>query len=244
MNNVNNITEDLPTTSRFKSANRGFYFETGKRCLDIACAFCGLILLSPVLVAVALAVSLTSYGPVFFRQVRVGRRGRPFRIFKFRTMFQHSGNSGSLLTAAGDPRITPLGRWLRKSKFDELPQLINVLAGDMSLVGPRPEVPAYVAAYAEAYEPILLAKPGITGPSANVYEEELLAGNSDKETFYLTCVLPAKLKIDAAYCRDIRFSTDLRVLFRTLATLFSRILEICNPMSNASSSPAQKNARF
>jgi lipopolysaccharide/colanic/teichoic acid biosynthesis glycosyltransferase len=213
------------------SLSRGFYSEIGKRWLDLFFAFCGLILLSPVLVAVGLAVRLTSRGPAFFRQVRVGRHSRPFRIFKFRTMIEAPAHAGSLLTAAGDPRITPLGRWLRKSKFDELPQLLNVLAGDMSLVGPRPEVPTYVAAHAEIYKSILSAKPGITGPSANVYEEELLASHPDKETFYLTSVLPAKLKIDVAYCRDIRFSTDWRLIFRTLLTVFARILEICNPFS-------------
>lgn len=140
-------------------------------------------------------------------------------------------HAGSLLTAAGDPRITSLGRWLRRSKLDELPQLINVFIGDMSLVGPRPEVPAYVQAYAEMYKPVLLAKPGITGLSANAYEEELLASHADKETFYLRTVLPAKLKLDAAYCQNVRLSVDLQLIFKTLQTVFARIREICSPQS-------------
>ena len=210
---------------------RSFYSETGKSWLDASLALLGLILLSPALVAIGLAVRLTSGGPAFFRQIRVGRLGRPFRIFKFRTMIEGPAQAGSLLTAAGDPRITPLGRWLRDSKFDELPQLLNVLLGEMSLVGPRPEVPAYVAAYADTYKSILSAKPGITGPSANVREEQLLASHPDKEAFYLSTVLPAKIKIDVAYCRNIRLSTDLRLIVRTIVTVLARILEICNPLS-------------
>jgi lipopolysaccharide/colanic/teichoic acid biosynthesis glycosyltransferase len=137
---------------------------------------------------------------------------------------------GSLLTAAGDPRITPLGTWLRKTKIDELPQLINVLLGEMSLVGPRPEVAEYTAAYGEKKEIVLLVKPGITGPSANVYEEELLASQTDKEAFYLTSVLPAKLELDVSYCQNVRLGTDLKLLFGTFTALSRRIAEVCKPL--------------
>src|ERR1700679_2722259 len=125
------------------------YSLVGKKCLDASCAFLGLVLLSPLLCLAALAVRISSPGPVFFRQARLGQFGRPFRIFKFRTMVVDNGARGSLLTASGDPRITPVGRWLRATKLDELAQLLNVLRGEMSLVGPRPEVPEYVASYTE-----------------------------------------------------------------------------------------------
>lgn len=198
-----------------------FYFQTGKRLFDFACASVGLIALSPLLAIVGLAVKLTSHGPVLFTQFRVGQFGKPFRILKFRTMRHQAGETASLLTASGDSRITPIGKLLRKTKIDELPQLINVLLGDMSLVGPRPEVPRYVAAYTERQRTILALKPGITGLSTHQFrnEEELLAQQQNKEEFYMTTVLPAKLDIDLAYCGRITFWRDLRVIFATLAGL-------------------------
>jgi lipopolysaccharide/colanic/teichoic acid biosynthesis glycosyltransferase len=145
----------------------GAYIRSGKRCLDAACAAGGLLLLSPLLCAAALAVKLNSRGPVFFRQIRVGLDGKTFRIFKFRTMVQDAAHKGPLLTADGDPRITRSGKWLRKTKVDELPQLLNVLAGDMSLVGPRPERPELLVNLALAIpffeERMRDIKPGITG---------------------------------------------------------------------------------
>jgi lipopolysaccharide/colanic/teichoic acid biosynthesis glycosyltransferase len=166
----------------------------------------------------------------------VGQDEKPFRIFKFRTMFvqNEKSNRETFLTAAGDPRITPIGRWLRKTKVDELPQLINVLAGDMSMVGPRPEVPAYTSTYNERQRSILAAKPGVTGPSANVHEEELIASHPDKDNFYLTTVMPAKLEIDIAYCENIRFIVDVRQVVKTVVTVFLRIVEIYRPLSGAS----------
>lgn len=206
-----------------------FYSRTGKRWLDLAGAISGLIVLAPFLVVVAVAVRLTSPGPAFFRQVRVGQFGKPFRIFKFRTMVGKSAGPGALLTAAGDPRITPLGRWLRNTKIDELPQLMNVLLGDMSLVGPRPEVPTYVATYNERQRTVLVAKPGVTGISANVREEELLASHADKEAFYLSTILPAKLEIDIAYCEKIRLVNDLKMILSTAITVVAWILERSSP---------------
>lgn len=206
-----------------------FYSLVGKRYFDATCAFAGLVLLSPALCAVAFAIRLTNAGPVFFRQTRVGQFGKPFRIFKFRTMVVNCHAHGPLLTASRDPRITSVGRWLRSTKVDELAQLLNVLKGEMSLVGPRPEVPEYVAAYTKGQQLVLLVKPGITGPAASMYEEELLAGQADMESFYLRTVLPAKLEKDIAYSQCIRLSTDLRLIFRTIGRVVLRIAEICRP---------------
>jgi lipopolysaccharide/colanic/teichoic acid biosynthesis glycosyltransferase len=211
--------------------NRTFYTRAGKRALDVTLAVPGLIVLSPLFLIAGAAVRFTSRGPAFFRQVRVGQREKPFRIFKFRTMYQRNENTGreTYLTAAGDPRITPVGRWLRKTKVDELPQLINVLLGDMSMVGPRPEVSAYTDTYNERQRAILAAKPGVTGPSANVDEEELIASHPDKDDFYLTTVMPAKLEIDIAYCENINFAGDVRQIVRTVATVFFKIVDAYKP---------------
>ncbi len=202
--------------------------------VDAACALFGLIVLSPLLFLVALFVKLTSSGPAFFRQVRIGQFGRPFQIFKFRTMKHSPSGSGPLLTAEGDTRITPFGKWLRKSKVDELPQLINVLLGDMSLVGPRPEVPRYVGEYTDRQKKTLLLKPGITGPSANVYEEQLLRGHLDKETLYLTTILPAKLEIDIAYCESVTFTEDVKLIIQTFWKIFMRMTELQEPVQRTS----------
>jgi lipopolysaccharide/colanic/teichoic acid biosynthesis glycosyltransferase len=146
-------------------------------------------------------------------------------------MYQRNENSGreTYLTATGDPRITPVGRWLRKTKVDELPQLINVLLGDMSMVGPRPEVSAYTDTYNDRQRAILATKPGVTGPSANVDEEELIASHPDKDNFYLTTVMPAKLEIDIAYCENINFAGDVRQIVRTVATVFFKIVDAYKP---------------
>src|SRR6266853_4051106 len=206
--------------------SQAFYARTRKRIFDLVCAFSGLIVLSLPLLLVALLIRLSSHGPALFRQIRVGQFGKAFRIFKFRTMRTESTGRGAALTAAGDPRITPIGGFLRKSKIDELPQLINVLIGDMSLVGPRPEVAEYVAMYTEAQKCVLLAKPGMTGSSANVYEEEVLASHSDPEAFYLAMVLPAKLQIDLSYCESIRFGDDLRLIGTTFANILPRMMRV------------------
>jgi len=205
-----------------------FYSRVGKRWLDFACSFFGLILLSPVFAVVAIAVKLTSRGSVLFKQIRIGQFGRPFWILKFRSMVAARSDHESLLTAAGDPRITPVGKWLRKTKVDELPQLINVLLGDMSLVGPRPEVPAFVKHYTETQRKVLLVRPGVTGPAANAFvdEEKLLAGRPDKERYYRETILPAKLEIDLKYASNIRFADDLRVILDTFGKLFARVDEL------------------
>jgi len=199
-----------------------FYTKLGKRLFDAIVSAFGLLLLSPLLVLVAIAVRLSSPGPAIFRQLRTGRFEKPFYILKFRSMRPAPADKGALLTAAGDPRITPLGFWLRKTKIDELPQLLNVLRGDMSLVGPRPEVPLYTSQYTQRQKRVLLARPGITSPQINFDEEGLMASRPDKEEFYLSEILPAKLECDLAYCDKIHFFTDLKILFATVAQLLLR----------------------
>jgi lipopolysaccharide/colanic/teichoic acid biosynthesis glycosyltransferase len=201
-----------------------FYVRFGKRAFDLTAAAAGIVLLSPLLAAVGLAVRLTNGGPMLFRQIRVGQFGKPFELLKFRSM-RVGSEKGSQLTAVGDPRITPLGIWLRRTKMDELPQLWNVVRGDMSIVGPRPEVPRFVAQYSDRQRSVLNARPGITGPEINVSEEELLARQVDKEQFYLNTLLPAKLETDLAYVNEICFYTDLDVLLQTFKKLLSRVHE-------------------
>lgn len=194
-----------------------------KRLFDLLGAALGLLLLAPLLLLVALWVKLDSPGPVFFRQERVGRYGRPFRIHKFRTMRQ--GASGLALTVGEDSRITRAGRWLRRTRLDELPQLIDVLVGDMSLVGPRPEVPRYVAHYPPALrERALAVRPGITDPASLDYIDEaaLLARAADPEREYIEVILPAKLQRAADYAERASLATDLALLWRTLRVLWAQ----------------------
>jgi lipopolysaccharide/colanic/teichoic acid biosynthesis glycosyltransferase len=202
-----------------------FYTRFGKGWFDAIVSSIGLIVLSPLLIVVAIAVRLSSPGPGLFSQTRTGQFGKPFRILKFRTMRAAGGESGSLLTASGDPRITPLGRWLRKTKIDELPQLLNVVAGQMSLVGPRPEVPRYTTTYTDQQKQVLLLRPGITSPKINFDEEELLVGHGDKQSFYLETLLPAKLEIDLSYGNDVRFWSDLRIILQTVAGVLRKLLD-------------------
>ena len=196
-----------------------------KRVFDVACAAIGLVLLSPLFAVVALWVKLDSTGPVFFRQERVGRGGALFRIHKFRTMASGAGpGAGLAITVGADPRITRAGTFLRRSKIDELPQLLDVLAGSMSLVGPRPEVPRYVATYPPALrDKVLSVRPGITDFASIEFrhESDLLARAADPEREYREVVLPAKLKLAAAYVDHASLGTDLRVIGRTLKALWA-----------------------
>jgi lipopolysaccharide/colanic/teichoic acid biosynthesis glycosyltransferase len=188
-----------------------------KRAFDIGAAGLGLLLASPVLAAAALAVKLDSAGPVFFRQQRLGRNFRPFWIFKLRTMVVDAERHGQL-TAAVDPRVTRVGRWLRKTKLDELPQLWNVLVGDMSLVGPRPEVPKYVEMFRDDYRVVLSVRPGLTDPASVKYRDEaaILAGCPDPEREYVEHILPDKIALAREYIARSTFASDLAVLARTL----------------------------
>ncbi len=194
-----------------------------KRALDLLVSTIGLVLLSPLLVMVAIAIRSESAGPVFFRQERVGRHGRLFRIFKFRTMSHGRATEGSPLTVAGDARITRVGAWLRRTKLDELPQLIDVLRGTMSLVGPRPEVPQFVAHYpAPTRERVLSVRPGITDLASLRYHDEngILARAIDPEQAYVDLILPAKLRYAMHYVEHASVAGDLRVLGLTLRTIF------------------------
>ena len=197
---------------------RGFYVTCGKRFLDIFGSASGLLTLLPLLAIVALSIKLTSRGPIFFRQIRVGRKGLSFNLLKFRSMYPGAEHDGSAITVAGDERITQIGRSLRRFKLDELPQLWNVLRGDMSLVGPRPEVPSYVAHYTPEQRVVLSVRPGITDPSSLVYrrEEDILASENDPEDFYRTRILPDKLARSNAYLQNITLYGDLRLIFKTI----------------------------
>jgi len=188
-----------------------------KRLLDVAASAAGLLALSPLLLAVAVLVRRDG-GPAFFRQERVGRDGRPFRMWKFRTMVPNAERLGPQLTAAGDPRITPIGRWLRRTKLDELPQLANVLVGEMSLVGPRPEVARYVARYTPEQRAVLALVPGITDPASLHYrgEERLLAAAADPERLYVEQVMPDKIRRNLEYARTATVLGDVAVVLRTL----------------------------
>ncbi len=193
-----------------------------KRLFDLLVASLALVVLSPLLLLLALAVRLDSPGPVFFRQQRVGRHGVPFRIHKFRTMVEDAATRGLPLTVGSDPRVTRLGALLRRTRLDELPQLLDVVKGSMSLVGPRPEVPRYVALYPPALrERALAVRPGITDPSSLAFIDEaaLLARAEDPEREYVERILPAKLQQAADYAERATLWTDLGVLWRTLRRL-------------------------
>jgi lipopolysaccharide/colanic/teichoic acid biosynthesis glycosyltransferase len=186
-----------------------------KRAFDIVVAVVGLVLVSPFLAASALAVRVTSGSPVLYRQERVGRYFQSFEIVKLRTMTTHPG---PVVTVGADPRITPVGRWLRRTKVDELPQLWNVVRGDMSLVGPRPEVPIHVEQFRADYEVVLTVRPGITDDASLRYrrEAQVLAASADPERAYVEEILPDKLRVARRYVAERSFTGDLRILARTL----------------------------
>lgn len=189
------------------------------RSCEFALALGGLLSLLPLLALVALLIKMTSKGAVIFSQVRVGRGGREFKIYKFRTM--RAARRGVNLTSAGDNRVTTVGKWLRKLKIDELPQLMNVLRGEMSLVGPRPEVPEYVDLKNPLWQEILAARPGLTDPVTLRLrnEEHLLAAVEDKEAFYIQTLQPFKLREGAWFVRTKTWKTDLRVIFSTFVAI-------------------------
>ncbi len=195
-----------------------------KRAFDIAVSLLVLIILSPLFVLLSLIVFVTMGWPVFYRQTRVGKDSRVFKIIKFRSMIKEADKKGLAVTAGADSRVTPVGRLLRKTKLDELPQFINVLRGEMSLVGPRPEVPRYVRLYSHKQLRVLSVRPGLTDPATIAYrdEEKILAGYDDPEKAYIEHIMPAKLKLNLAYLEKASFAADLGLLFRTVAKLFDR----------------------
>ncbi|MEX1028195.1 MAG: sugar transferase [Candidatus Paceibacterota bacterium] len=187
-----------------------------KRGFDLICSAAGILVLSPLLASISLAIVVFDGQPVLFRQRRVGRHGSEFTIFKFRTMRSRPG--GPEVTADGDDRITRTGQLLRKSKMDELPQLFNVLKGEMSLVGPRPEVPRYVRLYNDDQRRVLELKPGITDPASIKYRDEnaLLANAEDLEREYIQTIMPDKISINLSYAAEQNFRSDMAVLVKTL----------------------------
>jgi len=189
-----------------------------KRIFDLAISLLGLLVLAPLFALIALWIKLDSPGPVLFRQIRIGQFGRPFRIFKFRTMIVGAESCGGQITAGKDPRITRSGAVLRRSKFDELPQLINVALGDMSLVGPRPEVPRYVEIFREEYRTVLSVKPGITDYAALEFrnEEDILRAYPSAEEAYVSVILPRKIALYRKYLDERTFFNDLKILARTI----------------------------
>ncbi len=186
------------------------------RLFDATCACAGLVFLMPVFAGLALAIFWDDGPPVFFSQTRVGRNGKPFRIWKLRTM--RSGSQGSVITAAGDGRVTRTGAVLRRLKLDELPQLFNVLKGDMSLVGPRPEVPEHVELDTPMWQAVLRVRPGITDLASLLYrdEEKMLGASRDPNAFYRQSVLPAKLLLNRAYLMSRSFRQDMRLICLTI----------------------------
>jgi lipopolysaccharide/colanic/teichoic acid biosynthesis glycosyltransferase len=195
-----------------------------KRLFDLAVSAAGLMVLSPVLLVLAALIKLDDGGPVFYRGVRIGRHGRPFRVVKFRTMRVDAEAVGGPSTAADDARITRLGRWLRQAKLDEIPELVNVFLGDMSLVGPRPEVDKYVRLMNEEERAVLSVRPGLTDWATlwNSDEGAVLAGSADPEKTYLDLIRPEKIRLQLEYVRSRSFWTDLVILAQTVVAIVLR----------------------
>lgn len=205
-------------------------YSASKRLIDVGGAALVLALAAPLCLLAAVAILANSGRPVLYRARRLGRHETEFDMYKFRTMRVGADAQGPGITAGGDPRITQVGAILRRWKLDELPQLLNVLRGDMSLVGPRPEDPRYLPLYSSAQRAVLTAKPGITGPTqiAFRHEERLLAGQ-DVERAYQTRLLPRKLEMDLAYVRRQSLATDLMLLIRTFLSLFAGLTGTVDP---------------
>jgi lipopolysaccharide/colanic/teichoic acid biosynthesis glycosyltransferase len=196
-------------------------YRCAKRAFDLLASGVGLFVASPLLALAALAVWLDSPGPVLFVQKRMGRNFRPFGIYKFRTMVADAEGRGGQITLGADPRITRVGRWLRRSKIDELPQLVNVLLGHMSLVGPRPEVPKFVEMFRDDYAYVLSVRPGLTDPASMKYrdEAEQLAASSDPAREYAERILPDKIALARQYIAGATFAGDMGILLRTLVRI-------------------------
>jgi lipopolysaccharide/colanic/teichoic acid biosynthesis glycosyltransferase len=192
-----------------------------KRAFDFLSSLIGLILVSPILVTIAILIKKEDGGPVFYRGVRVGRFGKLFRIFKFRTMVLNAEKLGGPSTADDDPRITKMGEFIRKFKLDELPQLMNVLKGEMSIVGPRPEVQMYVDMFTDEEKAILSVRPGITDWASiwNPDEGAILAGSPDPEKTYMERIRPEKIRLQLKYVKERSFWNDLKIIAQTIITI-------------------------
>ncbi|MBH8571667.1 sugar transferase [Nostocaceae cyanobacterium CENA369] len=189
-----------------------------KRVFDLFFSLLGVVILLPLLIAIAIWIKIDSPGTIFFRQVRIGRFGREFKIYKFRTMIQGAEKIGKQITIANDRRVTSSGRFLRKYKLDELPQLFNVIKGEMSLVGPRPEVPKYVALYTSEQRRVLEVLPGITDLASMKFhnESELLEDMNNSENFYIHEIMPRKLELNMEYITRFSLVFDLVIILKTL----------------------------
>lgn len=198
--------------------------EMVKRMFDIIFSVFGLILCSPVLTGISIVIKKEDSGPVFYRGIRVGRYGKPFRIFKFRTMVVDAEKIGASSTAEDDPRITKIGKWIRKYKLDELPQLLNVLKGEMSFVGPRPQVPWAVELYNEKEKRILDVRPGITDYASIKFrnEAEILKNSKDPDKTYLEKIAPEKLKLSLKYLENMSLWNDIKIIFTTIRAVFQK----------------------
>ena len=195
-----------------------------KRIFDIVVSLLILIILSPIFLILAIAIKLDSKGPVFYRQVRVGQYGEDFKIFKFRSMVQDADKKGLALTTEGDARITKVGKLIRKCRLDEFSQVLNVLEGTMSLVGPRPEVRKYVDAYEPEYLATLLVRPGVTATASIAFkdEDELLNSGGDPEEIYIHQVLPEKMRYNLEYLHHISVWQDIKIMFQTVFAVLKR----------------------
>lgn len=194
-----------------------------KRFTDISLAFLALVVLLPLFVLIALLIVCSSPGGVFYRQIRVGKDKNLFSLYKFRTMRPDSEKSGQLTVGMRDPRITGIGYFLRKYKLDELPQLLNILKGDMSIVGPRPEVPVYVELYDPCQLRVLKMRPGLTDYASLAYinENEILGKAADPEKTYIEQIMPAKLELNLKYIEEQSFRTDMTIIWRTFRRIFT-----------------------
>lgn len=199
-----------------------------KRLFDLTAATLGLVVLTPTIVVIALLIKVTDPGPAFFVHGRVGRGGRRFGMWKFRSMRVDAERMGPQITVANDPRVTTVGRWLRRLKFDEFPQLFNVVRGDMSLVGPRPEVERYVQTYGPNERPILDLRPGITDPASFAFydEEAILARADDPQAFYVERLIPAKAKLNLDYAARRTLGSDLLLIIATVLKPFGVRIDV------------------
>ncbi|MGL4731410.1 MAG: sugar transferase [Clostridium sp.] len=210
---------DIRDELQKKKFNMGF-----KRIFDIGASFLGLVILSPILLLIAIFIKIDSKGPIFFKQQRVGKNKKVFEIYKFRTMVTDAEKIGKQITVGNDSRITNVGKFIRKCKLDELPQLLNVLRGEMSLVGPRPEVPRYVELYDEYQEQILLVKPGITDYASIEFrnENDILGKSISPEETYIKDIMPNKIELNVKYIKNISLIEDFKLILKTIKVIITK----------------------
>jgi lipopolysaccharide/colanic/teichoic acid biosynthesis glycosyltransferase len=228
MEKINLIYENLPKSMKNEYTkqyvdllNNSKFSLCVKRVFDVVVSFIILLLLSPFFLILAAAIKIDSKGPVFYRQIRVGSYNKDFKIFKFRTMVQDADKIGLPLTVGDDPRVTRVGHLIRKLRLDEFSQLLNVLNGTMSLVGPRPEVRKYVDAYTDEYMATLLIRPGITATSSIAFKDEdkILNSADNAEEVYVEKILPPKMKYNLEYMKNITLLNDIKIMFQTVGAV-------------------------